>query len=180
MSFYDSYRPAEYGVTIPEGENKIRIKEVFPNEQSRNTGARMIKIVLEISGVPNITVNHFLVEGEYFDTNATKFFDAFGITRGDFNFGNWYGAQAVGFFERGEKNAEGKSYVELKYLVVKKDQNRQNRSQTAQPASTASQRHAAPPQSYAPPPNYQQRQSAQNQQYHGYNQQIPADEDIPF
>jgi len=51
---------------------------------SKSSGKNMIVVTVKINGT-NVKVNHYFVEGEYFNRNITSFFDSFGIKRGDFN-----------------------------------------------------------------------------------------------
>jgi len=57
---------------------------------SKSSGKNMIVVTVKINGT-NVKVNHYFVEGEYFNRNITSFFDSFGIKRGDFNLLGWVG-----------------------------------------------------------------------------------------
>lgn len=118
MGFWNAWQPADYKVSIPEGEHKVMITEVHPNEKSKSN-APMIRIQLRISGVKGVRINYYLVDGEFFNAKATQFFDAFGIQRGNWNFSSWVNSVATGFFARGKADENGNSYVDMKYLVVK-------------------------------------------------------------
>lgn len=74
---------------LPVGDYKIRIKEC-EKCQSR-TGKDMLRFVFEVSGHKNLLF-HYIVDGEYFNANISRFFDAFPqIEKGNFNVSSWVG-----------------------------------------------------------------------------------------
>jgi len=88
------------------------VDEAVTGPNSKNPGTPMIVIKLRPSG-RRFTVTHRLVKNDYFNRNATAFFDAFPeITFGDFNFLSWVGAEGAAMFKEG---ANG--YTELAYFL---------------------------------------------------------------
>lgn len=99
MSYINDYKPAEYNTVFDckDGDHKIRIKEA--KEVMSRTQKPMIVIsymVQDSNGVPYVDR---IVAGDYFDQNMTRFFDAFKIDRGNFNFSTWIGKEAAAHFE---------------------------------------------------------------------------------
>jgi len=138
--FADGYQPdGNYntgnGPRLEAGDYKVRIEEV--SEGYSKAGNRMITVILGIAQA-DFKLKHFLVKGEYFNQNMTKFFDCFKIPRGNFEFNRWCGRVGKAYLDYGEKNQNGKSYMELKYLIVPEGEPVQ-----------------APPKAPAPPPQKQ-------------------------
>lgn len=147
--FAAGYQPAEYGNRLEDGEHRVKIKDV--NQDTSSKGNSMLVIELSIENA-SFTVKHFIVKNEYFNANATQFFDAFGIPRGNFDYPRWVGRTGKAFLKRNEKG-----YMDLKYLVVK---------QTNQPPAPPSAPPSAPPAQRPPA----QRPAPQDD----------FDDDIPF
>lgn len=65
------------------------------------------------------------------ESNArlTRFFDCFGIARGNFNINTWIGKNGWVVVDLGKPKEDGKCYFEVKKLVVKKKQNTQEKTQ---------------------------------------------------
>lgn len=118
--FSYGYQPAPYtkGVDIPDGDYRVSISQV--EETTSKAGAPMLKVTLIPEGY-SIKLNHYIVKGEYFNSNMTKFFDCFKIPRGNFNYNAWNGRIGMAHIAKGEPNDQNKRYSELKYLMVDED-----------------------------------------------------------
>jgi len=113
------YQPEDYDKPkIEEGDYTVIIHDVAEGH-AKSSGAQMITVQLVVKGV-DIIFKHYLVQGEYFNANMTKFFDCFKIPRGNFEFQRWRGRPGKAHIGKGKPNAEGKSYFEVNYLIVDK------------------------------------------------------------
>ena len=119
MSFAHDYQPEDYNTSamIEPGDHPVKITKI--EEKVSKSGNEMLVVHLSVPGA-SFTMKHYLVSGEYFNGNATKLFDCFGITRGNFNFNQWIDRVGKAHLEKGEPNAEGKSFLEIAYLIVDK------------------------------------------------------------
>ena len=87
----------------PSGENFVGkrrcvIVDVDGEAVSKNTGLPMIVVTVRPSG-STFKVRTWLVKNEYFNRNATQFFNAFPeIGDGNFNFIEWIGAMGAANF----------------------------------------------------------------------------------
>jgi hypothetical protein len=112
----NDYQPEDYSQPrFEEGEYLMKIIKV--EEAVSKSGNDMFAFKLITAKSP-IEFKYWLVKNEHFNKNATRFFDCFGIRRGDFNINNWVGKKGKGFIAKGQPNDEGKSYFEIKYLIV--------------------------------------------------------------
>lgn len=179
-----NYRPETEppsAMEMPEGDYPIKIINVTEGYTKNNK--RMITVDVVAKGFLNITLHHRIVEGAYFNYNATQFFDCFNIERGNFETYTWVGARGNAHIAKGEPNAQGKRYMEIAYLILP------NGNQAANfntPQNRSGQQYSAPPVQQQQQPLYA-HQKAQNQQG-GYNPPPqPTDnsievfpDDIPF
>lgn len=79
---------------------------------SKSSGLPMITITVRPSG-KKFKVKNYLVKNDYFNQNATRFFDAFPeIGDGNFNFVEWIGAVGAANFGEGDNG-----YTELKKWI---------------------------------------------------------------
>ena len=108
--FASGYQPEDYGARIENGDYPLTILDVQMGYTQQ--GVPKILLDLGIDGV-TFTVHYSLVKNEYFNKNATRFFDAFGIPRGNFNYGTWIRHRGMGRLERNEKG-----YMDLKYFIM--------------------------------------------------------------
>lgn len=97
MGNWDSYqreeREAPSNIT-----GKLRCVIVSAEEKVSKSGNPMIEIKVRPSGC-KFSVTTWLVKNEYFNRNATRFFDTFPeITDGDFNLLTWVGAEGAADF----------------------------------------------------------------------------------
>lgn len=99
MSYINDYVPQEYNTVFdcPDGDHKIRIKEA--KEEVSKTGKKMIAITYLVQGSNSVPFVDRIIEGDYFNVNITRFFDAFRIDRGQFNMNLWIGKEAMAHFE---------------------------------------------------------------------------------
>ena len=75
---------------------KLRCVIVDVEEAVSKSGNNMIVISVRPSGSP-AKVKYWLVDNDYFNRNATQFFDAFPeIPDGDFTFEKWIGCEGAG------------------------------------------------------------------------------------
>ena len=125
MAFISDYQPENYSVVFdcPDGDNEVMVAGARI-AQAKASGAQMLEIAFKVKGCPGFYYERY-VEGEYFNRNITKFFDALGINRGDFNFDGWKGKRGVAHFEHevqeyingyGEQKSINKAI--MKYLIV--------------------------------------------------------------
>ena len=57
-------------------------------------------------------------KNEYFNQDMTKFYDCFKIPRGNFEFNRWTGRVGQAYLAKGEPKDNGKTYMEIKYLIA--------------------------------------------------------------
>lgn len=112
----NDYQPEDYTQpSFEEGEHLLKIMEVI--DKPSQAGNEMFTIKMITAKSP-IEFKYWLVKNEHFNKNATRFFDCFGIRRGDFDTRNWIGKKGKGFIAKGQPKEDGKSYFEVKYLIV--------------------------------------------------------------
>jgi hypothetical protein len=120
-SFGSNYHPADYqsgGIDLVEDDYKVRIEKV--EETQSKKGQPMLIVELAIAQA-SITFRHYIVENEYFDGNMTKFFDCFGIPRGNFELERWKGRVGKAHIAKGKpRDTDGKSFWEVAYLIAEK------------------------------------------------------------
>lgn len=124
--YIESYQPADYGATyfdVADGIHDMKIYSAV--EKTSKMGKRMIEITYVVKECPTIPYKENIVEGEYFNRNCTRLFDAFGIQRGNFNFQSWVGKYAKGMFVHKDETYTGNDGVQktinkcrLSYLIV--------------------------------------------------------------
>lgn len=142
--FATGYQPEDYGKQIEDGDYRLKIKDI-ESGFAKSSGAPMLTVELAIEGA-KFTVKHRLVKNEYFNGNATKFFDCFKIPRGSFDYPKWIGRHGKGRLEKGEKG-----YMELKYLIVEPAPNGPQATKPPAAQPPRSQYPAQEPASYTPP-----------------------------
>ena len=135
----------------------------------------MIEVSFKVDniGVPYI---ERYTDNEYFNKIMTRFFDAFGMQRGNFNFKSWFGKQATGRFIHKEETFTGKdgqtktvNKARLQYLAVpEKDTGGEEQDQT--PAPTAQETAGASaafdkPQAAKPSPMTQETANELNKMF---------------
>jgi hypothetical protein len=101
MGFTDDYKP-DYdggGEALQAGEYKAAIQEAYIDKSA--SGKQMIKVILEIRGKKFFW---YLVEGDWFNANCTRFFVCFSIKAGNFDFMTWEGKTGKVEIDRDERN----------------------------------------------------------------------------
>lgn len=152
--FINDYRQEDYAkqyFDVEDGNHDLKI--VGAVVKVSKTGKQMVEVTYVVKECMQYPYIENYVEGEYFNKNMTRFFDAFGIQPGNFNFQSWIGKKAVGNFEHRMETFTGKDGMQksinkchMAYLVVQQNQP-------------------------TPPQQYQQQVQQQN---------VPFTEDIPF
>ncbi|MEN6296982.1 MAG: hypothetical protein ABFC92_03425 [Rectinema sp.] len=116
--FSEGYQPEDYNKPVELQERDYRVQIIaVKSTYTQNTGLPMLEIDLKINEAP-ITFRHRIVKNEYFNGNMTKFFDCFGIHRGDFDYNHWNKKVGLAHIHKGKPNDQGKAYYEIQYLVV--------------------------------------------------------------
>lgn len=83
---------------VPDGDHKVTICGV-PTEELTKKNLHMVRIPLSVEGSNGETYQDVLVEGEYFDRNASRLFSVFHINIGDWNYARWVNHSAYAHFE---------------------------------------------------------------------------------
>ena len=105
-----NYQREERGGGGTTGKQRCVI--VNAEEKISKSGNPMIEISVRPSGC-KFTVKTYLVQGEYFNRNATAFFDAFPeIPEGNFNLLEWVGAEGAAMFD-----TDDRGYLKVKYFI---------------------------------------------------------------
>ena len=144
MGWKTDFQREEYGnvFDVEDGDHTCFIQKV--EEKQSNTGKHMLEVSMTVDNGGTQYVERY-VEGEYFNKNMSRFFDAFGIQCGDWNYADWYGKTAKGHFCHKQESYQDKSgelktvnRCRLQYLIVA-DQGGETSAQPAQmkPAETA-------------------------------------------
>lgn len=134
--FAAGYAPEDYNKKMEPGDYRAKITEVVDGTSRAGNSMRTVKLITRESA---IEFKHWLVKNEHFNANATKFFDCFKIPRGNFDPRAWVGKVGLVHIEQGKPNDQGKSYMEIAYLIT------DSAAQAMAPA-------APPPVVTAPPP----------------------------
>ena len=124
MGWKTDFQREEYGnvFDVEDGDHDCFIQKV--EEKQSNTGKRMLEVSMTVDNGGTQYVERY-VEGEYFNKNMSRFFDAFGIECGDWNYADWYGKTARGHFCHKQESYQDKSgelktvnRCKLQYLIV--------------------------------------------------------------
>jgi hypothetical protein len=113
--FKEGYEEENYEI-LPDGVYQVEITEVTAGT-SKSSGLPMLIVEMKPEG-PDITLRYYLVKNEYYNKNATKLFDCFGIRRGDFEYGNWKGKKGKAYIGKKEQETNGIRYHEIKNLIA--------------------------------------------------------------
>ncbi len=101
MAFITDYKPEEYKVVFNCSDGKHEMVIRGARVAKTTTGKQMLEVGFGVrEGNDLITASYVerFVEGDYFNQNITKFFDAFKIQRGNFDFKTWVGKMGAGEF----------------------------------------------------------------------------------
>ncbi len=117
----NDYTPEEYkkSFDVADGDHVVTVKNA-ENKKS-NTGKNMHVITYEVEGANGMPFIDRIVEGEYYNQNMTRWFDAFHIQRGNFQLNSWIGKKAYAHFEHKEEsfvNDKGKQITVNKANLV--------------------------------------------------------------
>ncbi|MGP1521171.1 MAG: DUF669 domain-containing protein [Treponema sp.] len=163
--YFIEVKPGEYNCKI----NKLQLKQT-------KSGKPMIEMKLLLQGGGLVT--YYLVDDRstadlaiMSNQRLTKFFDCFGINRGNFNINQWLGARGRVKLDYGKPNSDGNIYIEVKSLLlpIKKEnkdssiphQNTMQRS-TSQNMSTQERPKAYQNETLKEPTNAQLMEDARN------------------
>lgn len=108
MSNWDSYRREERTRLSP---GDYRVEVVSVEEKESKAGNPMLVIAVRPNG-SNITINHYIVQNEYFNRNMTDFFDSFNIDDGDFTLPTWVGAVGAARLKEDDRG-----YLRVQYFL---------------------------------------------------------------
>lgn len=110
MAFMNDYRPEEKQTfDVSDGDHLTKI--VKAENAFSKSGLQMHVITLLVQGA-NAPYLHYVVEGDKYNLNMTRVFDAFKIARGNFNFNQWLNKTAVAHFEHREEKFRGQDGLE--------------------------------------------------------------------
>lgn len=187
MFIQDFQYTGDYAIAFdcPDGEHGVKILDA--KETTTKKGVPMIAVKLLVNDSNFIPYIERLVSGDYFQCNMSRFFDAFKIVRGNFDFPSWRGKLGRGVFRHEKQTYIGKDGMErtvnkaiMKELLVEQpnaqgfgQQSPQGQSQT--PVNTAQTQ----PQAYGQPQAQMTGQTQTNAQCVPPNME-DFDEDIPF
>lgn len=111
LSNWDSYKREEREEQ-EKVTGKLRCVITGAEEKVSKAGKPMIEITVRPSGC-RFTVKTYLVQGEYFNRNATQFFDAFPeIGDANFMFAEWIGCEGAAMFD-----LDDRGYMRVKYFI---------------------------------------------------------------
>lgn len=112
-----------YGGKISTGDYSVTIIEVVLAKTKSGHPMAKIKMDVEDSGSH---IFYYLVDNrsnekniEWTNKRLTKFFDCFNINRGNFKTNTWLGRKGLVHIGKTQEREDGKSWFEIKYLIVK-------------------------------------------------------------
>jgi hypothetical protein len=140
----DDYKPdTNYDKPVFE-EGEYTVKIVGARETTSQSGKNMYKLTFEEIKT-KWEFYYFIVEGEYFAKNITKFFDCFGIRHGTFDTDEWYNKFGGVYIAKGKPKENGNIYFEIRKLIVDKTkQSNSDSNERREPPSNQSQECAQP------------------------------------
>ncbi|MBP5175572.1 MAG: hypothetical protein J6Y16_00550 [Treponema sp.] len=125
MGFINNYQYEDYSrvFDVADGDHTVTIMGAQVKQTQK--GNQMLEVSLLVPDAGNMTYIERYVEGDYFNQNMSKFFDAFGIQAGNFNFSSWVKKSAKGHFIHKEETFLDKQGIQKKvnrcrmqYLIV--------------------------------------------------------------
>lgn len=108
---WENYKREESSTRTPLGKRRCVITGA--EEKLSKSGKTMIVVTIRPSGT-KLDIKYFLVDGEYFNKNATKLFDSFDIEDGNFNLIEWIGAMGAAEF-----TIDDDGYHKIKWFIDK-------------------------------------------------------------
>ena len=91
------YEPYGKKFEVADGDHRVAI--LSAKDVMSKTGKNMIEITYKVEDSNGLPFIDRIVEGEYFNSNMSRIFDVFKITRGDWNYNNWRNKIALAHFE---------------------------------------------------------------------------------
>lgn len=125
MGFITDYQYREPSTVMDcsDGVHAIKIKSVSL-KTTKQTNKQFIEIVYAVKDSNNQPYVDRIVEGDYFDVNLSRFFDAFEIGVGDWAFANWVDKIGSAYFEHKKDtytdkngNTHETNKAEIKYYI---------------------------------------------------------------
>ncbi len=132
-SIFNGYHPENYaGPRIEEGEYKLWIESAYT--RISQAGNELIEV--KLMNKDRIRFFYHIVKNDNFNATLTKFYDCFGIVRGETNFNNWIKKCGKAFIAKGTPRPNGKQYMEIKYLIIEfRNHSMQNQNTTVTPSN---------------------------------------------
>lgn len=125
MGFINSYQYEEYGKVFDVADGDHTVIIMGAQIKTSQKGSQMLEISLLVPDAGNMIYIERYVEGDYFNQNMSKFFDAFGIKPGNFNFASWIRESTKGHFIHKEETYQDKQGMQktvnrckMQYLIV--------------------------------------------------------------
>lgn len=94
---------------VADGDHIVTIQKA--EDVVSKQGKNMIHILYEVEGSNGVPCDEYIVEGEYFDKNASRIFDVFKIARNDWNYMHWQGKKGYAHFAHKEESYTGNDGV---------------------------------------------------------------------
>lgn len=125
MGFINNYQYEDYSrvFDVADGDHTVTI--MGAQVKTTQKGAQMLEVSMLVPDSGNMTYIERYVEGDYFNQNMSKFFDAFSIQPGNFNFPSWVRKSAKGHFIHKEETFLDKQGMQktvnrcrMQYLIV--------------------------------------------------------------
>ncbi len=125
MGFINNYQYEDYlkVFDVADGDHTVTI--MGAQTKTSQKGSQMLEVSLLVPDAGNMIYIERYVEGEFFNQNMSKFFDAFGIQPGNFNFPSWVRKSAKGHFIHKEETFLDKQGMQktvnrckMQYLIV--------------------------------------------------------------
>ena len=104
-----NYVREERANTVTAGDHRFEV--VSAEEKTSKSGKNMIVVGEKINGA-NFIVYDYFVEGEYFNSKATQFFDSTGIEENNFQLLTWVGAIGAAKYKEDENG-----YLKVAYYI---------------------------------------------------------------
>lgn len=95
----NDYQYEAYSKSFDVGDGDHRVQILAAKDVTSKTGKNMIEVRYKVENSNGVDFVDRIIEGEYFNKNMSRFFDVFGILKGDFNYQHWIGKVAVAHFE---------------------------------------------------------------------------------
>jgi len=158
MSIFSGYQPKEYGMPeIEKGEHKLKIMSVVNKLSANNNEMLEIKLINN----DRHEFRFYIVKGDYFDQNLTRFFDCFRIDYNSTDIRAWLGKVGKAYIDKNKDN----DFMGIKWLIVDY-QTKYNKSYNAQQGNSQHQSKKEEPKN--------------DDHFDAANEATFDDDDIPF